>query len=187
MSTELLQELAQKLALDAIEQERATGDDGIVDAVAKSLADTSTTFQEAFLTAIRYYRAEARARALLPNATPMAHASDAAPDGPIALPPPEESEKPTDQPAEDETAEAADETAAEEPDAPTPDEEDIPYAEAEVVDEEDDAQFDTGSGTADGPHVGLGGKIPKPKIGTEPGAETPAEEPEITGPRKRRR
>ena len=133
--SDLLQTLAEQLARDALKQAALTDDEGLVDDVAKSLADTSTTFSEVYLTAVRYYRAEARARQLLPDFQDEENV--------IALPPPEE-----------QTAQAQPET--EEPEV----EEEIPYAEAEVVEDTDDETFETGKT----PHVGTGKLVPKPKI-----------------------
>ena len=117
--SDLLQTLAEQLARDALKQAALTDDEGLVDDVAKSLADTSTTFSEVYLTAVRYYRAEARARQLLPDFQDEENV--------IALPPPEE-----------QTAQAQPET--EEPEV----EQEIPYAEAEVVEDTDDETFETG-------------------------------------------
>ena len=61
----LLDDIAVKLAQDTFAQARATGDEALIDDVSKSLGATSNTLQEAYLTAIRYLRAEARARDVL--------------------------------------------------------------------------------------------------------------------------
>ena len=61
----VLQDLADKLAADALAAEAELGDERLVDDIAKILADTSSTTQEAFLTSVRIRRAEARARKLL--------------------------------------------------------------------------------------------------------------------------
>ncbi len=58
-------ELADKLAKDAIEAAETLGDDLLIDQIAKSLGDSSTTTQEAFLTSIRVRQAERRARRFL--------------------------------------------------------------------------------------------------------------------------
>ena len=81
----LLERLTEDLARDALDLAEQTGNEGIVDDVSKALGDTSTTMQEAYLTAIRYFRAEARGRAVVnaisggaPAAKPSAP-SEAAP------------------------------------------------------------------------------------------------------------
>jgi hypothetical protein len=61
----LLENLAGELARDALALARAKNDEGLVDEVSKVLGDTSATLQEAYLTAIRVYRAEFRAREFL--------------------------------------------------------------------------------------------------------------------------
>ncbi|GAA6165256.1 hypothetical protein NBRC116590_29600 [Pelagimonas sp. KU-00592-HH] len=58
-------DLANKLALQVIEAERATGDDMLVQDIAKVLQATSSTMHEAFMTAVRVYAANDRARELL--------------------------------------------------------------------------------------------------------------------------
>ncbi len=160
----LLERLAEELAQDAVRQAEITGDEGLIDAVGKTLADTSVTFQETYLTAVRYLLANARARELLPS------------EGAIALPAPEPSEA------------ASRPVSAEKDESPTapepakdrvkskPDEE-IPYAEAEIV---EDTKTETRTSA---PHVGTGRLVPKPKVSSQ-GAENPSVEPEITGPRK---
>ncbi len=58
----LLERLAEELARDTLAKAKQTGNEDLVTQVSKVLGDTSTTMQEAYLTAIRYYRAEARGR-----------------------------------------------------------------------------------------------------------------------------
>ena len=166
----LLETLAENLAKDAMEQAAATGDEDLVDAIAKNLADTSTTFQETYLTCIRYLRAEARARAMLPGVQSgrVLPAPEEAP-GPAAS-------RPT--PVEEETTEP-DDAVSDPVETPSLDDEEIPYAEAEIVeDDEEDNPFAQPSG-----HVGTGRLVPKPKISSAD-AENPTVEPEVTGPRK---
>jgi hypothetical protein len=57
--------VAERLAVDAFEQAQATNDPELVDAVSKLLGTTSPTLQEVYDTAIRYLRAEARAREMM--------------------------------------------------------------------------------------------------------------------------
>jgi hypothetical protein len=59
------EDLADALAKDAIEAAETLGDEMLIDQIAKSLGDSSTTTQEAFLTAVRVRQAEKRARRLL--------------------------------------------------------------------------------------------------------------------------
>ena len=61
----MLEDLANKLARDALAAEARSGNEEIVDEVSKTLGDTSSTMQEAYLTAIRIFRAEARGREVL--------------------------------------------------------------------------------------------------------------------------
>ena len=61
----LLDDMADELAQMALEDEARSGDDQIVRKVAEILGASSQTLQEAFNTAIRVRRAEARARDLL--------------------------------------------------------------------------------------------------------------------------
>lgn len=58
-------ELANKLALDVIEAEKALDDDTLVQEIAEVLEATSSTMHQAFSTAVRVYAAEGRARAQL--------------------------------------------------------------------------------------------------------------------------
>jgi len=61
------EDLADALARDAIEAADAMEDDLLIDQIAKVLGDSSTTTQEAFLTAVRVRKSEKRARAFLEN------------------------------------------------------------------------------------------------------------------------
>ncbi len=62
---DILNEVADKLAQEVLEVERETGDEDIVDEVKKTIGASSTTLEEAYMTAVRVRRAEARARALI--------------------------------------------------------------------------------------------------------------------------
>ncbi|WP_099826631.1 hypothetical protein [Oceaniglobus indicus] len=62
---QLIEDLADELALEALAAAEASGDDQIVDQVGEVLGASSQTLQEAYLTAVRVRRAETRARALL--------------------------------------------------------------------------------------------------------------------------
>ncbi|MCF6315085.1 MAG: hypothetical protein L3J30_02090 [Marinosulfonomonas sp.] len=61
----IVEDLADALAVDALNAEEATGDDKVVDQVAEILGADSITTQEAFLTAIRVRKADKRARIYL--------------------------------------------------------------------------------------------------------------------------
>lgn len=57
-----MDDLADDLACKALDAAKKAGDEGIVDRVAQTIGASSTTMEEAFLTAIRIRRAERRAR-----------------------------------------------------------------------------------------------------------------------------
>ena len=59
------EDLADQLAQDALKAEEITGDDRIVDDLASMMGATSQTAEEAFLTAVRVRRANAKARKML--------------------------------------------------------------------------------------------------------------------------
>ncbi|WP_420567309.1 hypothetical protein [Thalassovita sp.] len=61
----ITEDLADALAKDAIEAAETLGDETLIDQIGKSLGDSSTTTQEAFLTAVRVRLAERRARQML--------------------------------------------------------------------------------------------------------------------------
>lgn len=61
----IVDDLADALALDALNAEAKTGDDLLVDKVSEILGADSVTTQEAFLTAIRVRKADRRARVYL--------------------------------------------------------------------------------------------------------------------------
>ena len=61
----ILEDLADKLAQDALAAAKKTGDDTIVEMISRELGSSSQTTQEAFNTAIRMRTAEARARVAL--------------------------------------------------------------------------------------------------------------------------
>ena len=71
----LLDDMADELAQLALEDEARSGDDQIVRKVAEILGASSQTLQEAFNTAIRVRRAEARACYLLAQRTAQFEAS----------------------------------------------------------------------------------------------------------------
>lgn len=62
---QLLEDLADELAREALAAAEVSGDETIVDQVGEVLGASSQTLQEAYLTAVRVRRAEKRARALL--------------------------------------------------------------------------------------------------------------------------
>ncbi len=59
------EDMAQKLALDVLKAQEATGDDQLVIDITETLEGTSSTLHEAFVTAVRVYLADERARAQL--------------------------------------------------------------------------------------------------------------------------
>ena len=61
----ITEDLADALARDAIEAAKVLEDDLLIEQIAKTLGDSSTTTQEAFLTAVRVRLAEKRARKFL--------------------------------------------------------------------------------------------------------------------------
>lgn len=58
----VVEDLADELARDAIAAAKRLGDPGLIEQVSKTLGDTSTTTQEAYLTAVRVRLAADRAR-----------------------------------------------------------------------------------------------------------------------------
>jgi len=58
----VVEDLADELARDAIAAAKRLGDPGLIEKVSKTLGDTSTTTQEAYLTAVRVRLAAERAR-----------------------------------------------------------------------------------------------------------------------------
>ena len=60
-----LEQIADALAKKVLEIEARTGDEDLVGDVMKTVGSSSTTLEEAFLTAVRIRRAEARALALI--------------------------------------------------------------------------------------------------------------------------
>ena len=70
---DMLIQVADGLARDVLEVVRETGDEDIIDEVKKSIGASSTTLEEAFLTAVRIRRAEDRARALLEDIRRVKH------------------------------------------------------------------------------------------------------------------
>ncbi len=61
----VLEDLADKLAQDALAAAEKTGDETLIEMISRELGASSQTTQEAFNTAIRMRTAEARARAAL--------------------------------------------------------------------------------------------------------------------------
>ncbi len=56
-----LEQIADNLAREVLEVEEVTGDEELAKDVMKTIGASSTTLEEAFLTALRIRRAEARA------------------------------------------------------------------------------------------------------------------------------
>lgn len=59
------EDLADRLAREAIEASQTLGDEGLIDEVARVVGATSTTTQEAFMTAVRVRLAAARGHRLV--------------------------------------------------------------------------------------------------------------------------
>ena len=70
MATDILTQIADKLAQDVLAAEARAKNDDLVDEISKGIGATSTTLQEAVMTQIRVRRAEARGRALLAQLVP---------------------------------------------------------------------------------------------------------------------
>jgi hypothetical protein len=62
---QIIETLADELAQDVLAAIEETGNDKLADQISEVIGASSQTMQEAFLTAVRVRRAEARARALL--------------------------------------------------------------------------------------------------------------------------
>ena len=62
---EYLEQIADGLAKEVLELEEVSGDEELVKEVMKTIGASSTTLEEAFLTAVRIRRAEARALRLI--------------------------------------------------------------------------------------------------------------------------
>ncbi len=62
---QIIETLADELAKDVLAAIEKTGNDKMADQISEVIGASSQTMQEAFLTAVRVRRAEARARALL--------------------------------------------------------------------------------------------------------------------------
>jgi len=62
---DILQNVADELAQEALKAQLDSGDEMIVDRVGEALGASSQTLQEAYQTAVRVRRAEARALAML--------------------------------------------------------------------------------------------------------------------------
>ncbi|WP_377505151.1 hypothetical protein [Octadecabacter sp. R77987] len=60
-----LEDTADELAQLALADQERSGEEKVVDEIGEILGSSSQTLQEAYLTAVRVRRAEARARALL--------------------------------------------------------------------------------------------------------------------------
>ncbi|UWQ05975.1 hypothetical protein [Aliiroseovarius crassostreae] len=62
---DFLEQVADELATDVLKVVDATGDESIITRIKKEVGISSTTLEEAFMTAVRVRRAEVRGRALL--------------------------------------------------------------------------------------------------------------------------
>lgn len=76
------EDLADQLAQDALKAEEITGDERIVDDLADMMGATSQTAEEAFLTAVRVRRANAKARKMLAERVRAFKAAQAGVDQP---------------------------------------------------------------------------------------------------------
>jgi hypothetical protein len=65
MAEDLQAHVANELALEVLQLVKDTGDEDIVDEVKKVIGASSTTLEEAYMTAVRVRRAESRALELL--------------------------------------------------------------------------------------------------------------------------
>lgn len=83
----MTEDMADDLARDVLKAIEVTGDEDLFGAIAKVLAESSQTAEEAFLTAFRVRRANAKARALLVEKLQTFKAAKAG----AAPPPPERS------------------------------------------------------------------------------------------------
>ncbi|MCI2393236.1 hypothetical protein [Aliiroseovarius sediminis] len=59
---DLLEQVSDALAKDVLKAVDATGDEDLVEEIKKTIGASSTTLEEAFMTAVRIRRAEARGR-----------------------------------------------------------------------------------------------------------------------------
>lgn len=62
---DLLEQVADALAKDVLAAVDQTGNEDLVEDIKKTIGASSTTLEEAFMTAIRIRRAEARGRVML--------------------------------------------------------------------------------------------------------------------------
>lgn len=70
---DLVQQIADELAIEALAVMERTGDEGVLKEVASAVGASSTTMEEAFLTAVRVRRAQGRAKDVLAGYTPSAN------------------------------------------------------------------------------------------------------------------
>jgi hypothetical protein len=78
----LIEELADALARDVLEQQDFLGDDRFHDKVARVIGAASPTLQEAFTTAVRIRLAERRGRAFLEAAVKARREGGSGPEAP---------------------------------------------------------------------------------------------------------
>lgn len=62
---DMLEQIADALAQEVLAAEQETGDEYLMEEIKKTIGASSTTLEEAFLTAMRIRRADTRARAML--------------------------------------------------------------------------------------------------------------------------
>ncbi len=63
-----MEDLADELAVEALDLEAELGDEGLIRRIADAIAGSSPTMEETFLTAVRIRRGERRAREALARA-----------------------------------------------------------------------------------------------------------------------
>ncbi|SEP57730.1 hypothetical protein [Thalassovita taeanensis] len=71
----ITEDLADELAIETIKAAAELGDDTLFDQIAQALGATSTTTQEAFLTAVRVRTAQQRAQKMLADKLARARAA----------------------------------------------------------------------------------------------------------------
>ncbi|WP_371168680.1 hypothetical protein [Aliiroseovarius sp. 2305UL8-7] len=62
---DLLEKVSDALAIEVLAAVEQTGNEDLVEEIKKTIGASSTTLEEAFMTAVRIRRAEARGRAML--------------------------------------------------------------------------------------------------------------------------
>ena len=68
-----MEDLADELAVEALDLEAELGDEGLIRRIADAIAGSSPTMEETFLTAVRIRRGERRAREAIARARRACH------------------------------------------------------------------------------------------------------------------